>query len=124
VRTTAVRALEGEAPASASEDSEQPRATELAAQCPNAVGEMRRVLRRQGWAVPSERYAFEDDGPELMRCAVNVAVVEQRSPQLPDMNSLICAAGPRLSRRLTRSSSCTRCYWLPLAFGKHDDLCS
>ncbi len=68
-RTAAVRALEGEAPASAGEDGEQPRATELAAQCPNAVGEMRRVLRRQGWAVPCERYAFEDDGPELMRCA-------------------------------------------------------
>ena len=64
----AVKALEGEAPACASEDGEQPRATELAAQCPNAVGEMRRVLRRQGWTVPCERYAFEDDGPELMRC--------------------------------------------------------
>ena len=65
-----MRALEGDAPTVASGGDEQPRATELASQCPGAVSEMRRVLRRLGWTVPCERYAFEDDGPELMRCVI------------------------------------------------------
>ena len=79
MRTAAVRALEGDAPASVGEDGEQPRATELAAQCPNAVSEMRQVLRRQGWTVPCERYAFEDDGPELMRCAAVLRMIRDKA---------------------------------------------
>ena len=60
----AAGALEAERPAEWPPAPTLPRAPELAALCPEAVAEMRRVLAARGWAVPPERSTAEDDGTD------------------------------------------------------------
>ena len=69
------------AAAAATEAAQPVKAADIAVQCPNTVAEMRRLLRLQNWAVPAQRFAFEDDSAELMRYAMAAGYLTATSPE-------------------------------------------